>query len=439
MMDLDVAINSLNEEQSYALNQLLAWDKIDNAYEFLLNGSAGTGKTFLASLYLKLSRYENVCVVAPTHKAKKVIKKALEKNEVKVDCMTIHALLGMKLDGVEETTGKQYLIDASVSSESIQLPIEFYENSLIVVDELSMVTNELIDKLQLYSRLYQIKILYLGDSYQLSLESERNKIFANVNNSNSWTESLTEVMRNKGIITEVSSWALERVKSKQAISSIAEFPSISSVSLISLDKLGNFIKDNGFEINKDVLLASTNRKVNTLNELVRQKLGYTDRYEVGEILTAYAPVTTIGREKYHNSTQFKIEDINTGYLDWNNGRVECHTLVCTVLDDPEAVGTVIFKLPFDRQRLIEQLSDQVNGKIQPRISWRRFHALKSQLPDLRHSYALTVHKSQGSTFDNVYIVNDFYWKGSSQLNDINPRLWYVATSRPRFTLTMIMG
>lgn len=48
--------------------------------------------------------------------------------------------------------------------------------------------------------------------------------------------------------------------------------------------------------------------------------------------------------------------------------------------------------------------------------------------DLRHSYACTVHKAQGSTYDTVYVDLDDLYKAIRN-KDMYNRLLYVAVSR----------
>ena len=59
---------------------------------------------------------------------------------------------------------------------------------------------------------------------------------------------------------------------------------------------------------------------------------------------------------------------------------------------------------------------------------RAAYALKAALPDIRHAYALTIHKSQGSTFDTVLVD----WREAQRARmggaDLS-RLLYVAITR----------
>jgi hypothetical protein len=61
--------------------------------------------------------------------------------------------------------------------------------------------------------------------------------------------------------------------------------------------------------------------------------------------------------------------------------------------------------------------------------WGRFFDLKNKYPDLRQRDAATVHKSQGSTYDSVYI--DLGNISTCNIANQVARMLYVAFSRPR--------
>lgn len=58
------------------------------------------------------------------------------------------------------------------------------------------------------------------------------------------------------------------------------------------------------------------------------------------------------------------------------------------------------------------------------------YALRDLLPDIRHAYAMTVHKIHGSTFDTVIVD----WRDAMRSTSMQPgelsRLLYVAVTRP---------
>jgi len=75
------------------------------------------------------------------------------------------------------------------------------------------------------------------------------------------------------------------------------------------------------------------------------------------------------------------------------------------------------------------------AKAQADKDWPTYFRLKELYIDLRHAEALTIHKSQGSTFDTVFVDT------TSLYTCRNPnerrRLLYVACSRARHTLYLV--
>lgn len=72
---------------------------------------------------------------------------------------------------------------------------------------------------------------------------------------------------------------------------------------------------------------------------------------------------------------------------------------------------------------------KAEGKEDEAGRWSRSaYALKAALPDIRHAYAMTIHKSQGSTFDAVLVDWREAQKARMAGADLS-RLLYVAITR----------
>ena len=68
------------------------------------------------------------------------------------------------------------------------------------------------------------------------------------------------------------------------------------------------------------------------------------------------------------------------------------------------------------------------GKKDGRSIWRKFFLIRDAFASLGPASVLTVHRSQGSSFGEVFVDSDVFWP-----NDVNLRqqLVYVAVSRAR--------
>jgi len=98
-----------------------------------------------------------IAVTAPTNKAVKVLMRSGNINDNKVKFQTIHKLLGLK----EEITadGKQIFTRNQYEKCSID------EHNLIIVDEVSMLNDDLFKEIEQYSG--SVKIIFMGDPAQI--------------------------------------------------------------------------------------------------------------------------------------------------------------------------------------------------------------------------------------------------------------------------------
>ena len=156
--DVDKTIDEVLKELGVTLEvkQMEAVQRICAAKggAFILNGSAGCGKTFtlniimrvLANLYAAEGAAFNPCILAPTGKAAKVAAAATS-----LPGQTIHMGLGLT---------------ASDDNSQLQIATRSVENNCIVVDEFSMVDEPLCATL-LDGIPKTSKVIFLGDTEQL--------------------------------------------------------------------------------------------------------------------------------------------------------------------------------------------------------------------------------------------------------------------------------
>jgi exodeoxyribonuclease-5 len=71
-----------------------------------------------------------------------------------------------------------------------------------------------------------------------------------------------------------------------------------------------------------------------------------------------------------------------------------------------------------------------------RALWRRFFLLRDAFASLGPAAVLTVHRSQGSTFGEVFVDADVFWPKDLLLRR---QLVYVAVSRARTAVTLMAG
>jgi len=142
-------------DQVTALDGILAWQKKPDGMEILtVGGYAGTGKTALTGrvAYDLISQGVDVAFATPTGKAAQVLKKSLARSGVMdAPVSTIHSLIYKPIE--DKKTGRV------IGWE----PRRTLDCSLIVVDEASMISQEVLGHL----RKFGIPILAVGDHGQL--------------------------------------------------------------------------------------------------------------------------------------------------------------------------------------------------------------------------------------------------------------------------------
>jgi exodeoxyribonuclease-5 len=70
-----------------------------------------------------------------------------------------------------------------------------------------------------------------------------------------------------------------------------------------------------------------------------------------------------------------------------------------------------------------------------RNAWVKYYNFKDKFADVKYNYALTVHKAQGSTFDNAIVINcDIKRMPNKRERD---KLLYTAITRAKNKLFMV--
>ena len=156
-------IITFNTEQFEGLKRINQWLKNGDTF-FTLAGYAGTGKSTIVKKVLDNYRY-GVVVSAPTHKAKKVVM-----NTTGEDGQTLHALLGLRpdvdLDNFNPNNPK---------FNPIAIP-KITDYNFVIIDEASMINQELYDLILDKTRNSRTKVLYMGDPAQIPPVGEKSSV-----------------------------------------------------------------------------------------------------------------------------------------------------------------------------------------------------------------------------------------------------------------------
>ncbi|MEP0886853.1 MULTISPECIES: AAA family ATPase [unclassified Leptolyngbya] len=387
----------LNRQQKKALKAMEGFVQSREKL-FLLTGYAGTGKTTLLQALIKKMRKQGdrrrIVFTAFSNKATKVLQNMAESWELSIDCMTCCKLLGLRPD-IDQTTGKQ-VFQPDRDSENL---IESYQ--LVVVDEASMINAELWQLLNLavMDLLSKTQLLFVGDIAQLPPIGEpESPVFNEIHER----VDLTEVVRYGGAIALLA----ESIRNNLLQRDLPQFETdvngdrtegVIVCQRYAWEKLMiRAFQSDACKADPDHVraLAYTNRRVDYLNQQIRRAIygAGTPRFVEGERLVA-----------------------NTPYL-WGESVIlqtssECEVLeVTTAQHGPWQVWVLQVLTDEGKRRTVNTLHESSLGEFQRLLGlyaqekrWGEFWDLKGLFADLNYAYCLTIHKSQGSTFQNVFV------------------------------------
>ncbi len=418
----------LNNGQQLAVNQLVDGFLSEKIKGFTLLGEGGTGKTtcvmFAIEAWVKAGL--RVLVTAPTNKAVKQLEKAARKHGLKdsdqILFCTVAKSLGLAMLPSED---KKY---------AAQVGNCIYENfDVVVIDEGSMVS-----KIALFSYILPaventtIKPVIMGDSMQLPPVKETKSLALALTQYPS--SELTEVERFGDGPIAVTTAAL-----RKAVKNAATFSFDAATFGIKAVKSAYFVKEvcDAFELGTDLdhvrALAWTNSRVDTINDAVRKKLygADLDVFAVGERVVTGAPIYE-GKDLLLSTDEecivrnFEVSSI----MDEDTGK-EYKTYLLTLEPIHAEVKTVYCHVihasaQIDLAEDLQEIANRANKSGDKKI-WAKYHYLKDLFAVVKYCYCITVHRSQGSTYETVFIDTTNILKNTRKQE--RNQLLYVAHSR----------
>jgi len=419
-------INVLIGDQKKAFQKVIAADDF-----FVLNGYAGTGKTFtMREVVREISSSKDITLAAPTHKALSVLTKMVG---LGVRAMTLQSYLGLV---VERFGVKEKLVKGWKYGENPKL------DEVLIVDEASMVNSEVMEFILDTAATFFLTVIFVGDPAQLPPVKEQGSP-AFTHNFDSFC--LTEIKRQAkdNPIIELASVIrkCDDVRKINFNELAAKYDGSEHIFFRKADNGKNNLHDFFSRhplIGDAVAIAWRNDRVNYANNQARCVYFNTPApYSEGDLLILNEPVA--GSDKTRNNfknadTVRIVSEPQEKYYDGHacyGFRIENHNCQrCNILTLHDPIEEAAYKSKLGK------LQSKYRKTRDRKIS-KQFWALKDAFTSVSYGYSFTTHKAQGSTFKHVAVaVSDLLEMIGS--DDDRRRLLYTAVTRAADTLTLIV-
>lgn len=396
----------LTDGQAIALSKILDFLQTPTQTPFLLQGYAGTGKTFLTQLVLDYCEKHNLKVIlaAPTNKAAKVLSQ--QSNE---EAITIARLLGIRPKINKETGKEVYLRDPEAKTPNLE------NYHLVILDEASMIGEELFKLIAQEFSLFGPKFLFLGDCAQLPPVGEtESPLFTQVEAQ----VKLIQVVRYSGAILNYAT----ALRTETGIAPVQKYVDHQTVKALDerqfAQTLLSTFQSELFAKHSDTcrVLAWTNQCVAQWNQRIRTaRFGnQVPRFVPGERLIAAGTCTRRSQQKQsangnrHQETVIlpasgEIDVIEAhpkqGFIEYGPMRGDIFKYwEINGIDEEQNQKLFQVLAKSEQQRYQAMLKD-----LAKRRNWECYWGLKRAFHPLQSAYALTVHRAQGSTFEQVFL------------------------------------
>ena len=465
------------DDQTKAINGIIEFCNKgfdNNDYIEGLIGAGGTGKTFITNYIIDNCQYSNSVIkcTSSTHKACRVFSQAI--NYKKVD--TIQSTFGLRLDLALEDFDPdrpQFNPKAKPKLDNIKL---------LIIDEASMIPAKLITYINKKCKELEIKILYIGDASQLPPVNEKQSIAFKTcaktyellqvvrQESNNPIKALLDMLRYD--IENKTYNFINYVSKNVGATNYDEFGD--GFSILRPNEFKNYIdlsfSDEKYTENIDLyrIIAYTNNCVNSWNNYIRNTIiKDSDKaiITINDLIMSYQTIVNEFNEiVINNSEEYIIKDI-VNYTD-NKYGFKGFLLKFQMIHGGHITKPLFIidhtdkftMLQYDKvlTNLIKAGRNATGGTRAKK--WNEYYDFKKKYllatnvfksgklaygRDIDYGFAITSHKSQGSTYNTVFVDlnNMIYDKNGNiygNIDDLLRRL-YVACSRASHNLILCYG
>lgn len=455
----------LTLEQKEAFRDVVGFFSSAGGGMHLLTGYAGTGKTYLVQYiirYLIRNGIGLTGITAPTNTAVKVVYKKCQIIDEMVEYSTVHSALALNED--IDAFGNIIYIENRFAKPKIK------DWKYLIVDEASMLSDDLFNKLDFYVK-KGLKILFIGDPIQIPPVNKADSLPFAIDTQRKHLidiSRLTQIVRqsNNSPIIDLTLTIRTALRQYNVFNSYKSIGNVNgNVAFIpsneeNEDRIYNLIKrlydsdKYNVDMNHVKIIAWQNKTVDYYNGIVREilygkklpKILHRERLIMNSpVLENKRVVLSINEEvevvDFYEDTldikiprdlkkvikDIKIYDIEVEYTTITDDLDRC--MIQLIHEDSEDDFEAL--LNFYKQKAL----DEKQGSDSARRHWRKYYATKNSVHYANYSYAITAHKSQGSTY-NTAIVADYDIDANNKLIERN-RIKYTACSRPSKNLFLL--
>ena len=371
----------------------------DNERYTIISGYAGTGKSTLVRFIINALDVSvaKVAYATFTGKAAEVLRKKGNAN-----AMTLHRLL---YDHFPRQGGGFF-----------RKPKKFLDYDIIVVDEISMVPQEMIELL--FS--HRCYVIGLGDPFQLPpiCEEDNNHLLDHPH------VFLDEIMR-QAAESEIIQLSMD-IRNYKPL----ELYKGSEVQVLSPKEMNT-----GMLLWADQILVATNLKRSLYNDTVRKLLGYDDEPEDGEKVVClhnyWEDLSECG-DALVNGTIGYLEAPTTQTITfprWTKASAKSiKTITANIVTDNDMFSCV----NIDKKKLMTE-ENSLDWKDEYLLG-RLKHRIGDMIPkEFVYAYAITCHKAQGSQWPKILVVEEKFPFSKEE----HARWLYTAVTRAEEKIVLV--
>lgn len=427
-----------------------------------LRGYAGTGKSFVIGRlqdYLLYARKMKIAVSTPTNKAVQVVKDMCEISDANLTFSTIHKLLGLK-ETYDYNGRLKFIPDPQNPPSLSAYDILFLDEASMLDDDLFYLINPFIEE--------GVKIIFVGDPAQIPPINRMDCV---------------PFVRKKQLLHNIGVCDLIHIRRQATDHPLLDFATCireqrknsefdyeyktilkEGMGIIPIAKDARdaiyricdiYFANDIFAAYPDFMkvIAWRNVTVDAVNQKVRQLIYKQEELPLlmpGEKLIADQPIKTQEQATLTTNSEFEVLDYtvaDTFYQGKVNEdvlvreRFKYYNVTVRALTDRGLRNYRIWTIHEDSLSDYENAIETIMKYAQRQSgydrvdAWRAYYQLFNFFAKVKYNYAITAHKSQGSTYENTMMLEwDMYKNFKPEERN---RIRYVSATRARSKLFVI--